>query len=84
MIAGVFGFTEVRASVAFLGNDLCVLIVAEDIQGTQNLFFGALPTGVYRIAPDGSGSLVASIFELNFNDPPVAAPPNWGRASRTT
>ena len=78
IIAGMFGFTEGPASVAFIGNDLYLLMVAEDINSAstprQNDPF---PSGVYKVEKDGSGTLVANLFAFNAANPPAAIPPDY-------
>jgi plastocyanin len=78
VIAGMFGFTEGPASVAFLGEDLYVLIVAEDIDTNPSVTQDPLPSGVYKVEKDGSGTLVANLYAFNRANPPSVIPPDWG------
>jgi plastocyanin len=78
VIAGMFGFTEGPASVAFLGEDLYVLIVAEDIDINPPVTQDPLPSGVYKVEKDGSGTLVANLYAFNRANPPSVIPPDWG------
>ena len=78
VIAGMFGFTEGPASVAFLGEDLYVLIVAEDIDTNPPVAQDPFPSGVYKVEKNGSGTLVANLYAFNRANPPSVIPPDWG------
>jgi len=79
VIAGMFGFTEGPASVAFIGNDLYVLIVAEDINTAPAVADDKFPSGVYRVEKNGTGTLIANLYAFNVATPPAVIPPDWGR-----
>ena len=78
IIAGMFGFTEGPASLAFIGNDLYLLMVAEDINNASTPRPNdPFPSGVYKVEKDGSGTLVANLFAFNAANPPAAIPPDY-------
>jgi len=78
VIAGMFGFAEGPASVAFIGNDLYVLMAAENNSPANQAPREELPSGVYKVNQDGTGTLIANLYQFNRTTPPSVVPPDWG------
>ena len=62
--AGSFGDTLGPSNVAYLGNDLYVLISAGPVHGWPNY-----PSGVYKVNPDGTVRPVANLDAFNSKSP---------------
>jgi plastocyanin len=74
VVRGMFGMSEGPQAVAFIGNDLYLLVIHTT---ATNQPVPGFNTGVYRVGPGGNGTLVSALDVFNIQNPPALRPPDY-------